>query len=57
VTRVGHGRGADGNGERDLRRRRVVGAALHHGADIGRWRARALPTRRPVVLTVESQNR
>ncbi|WP_017546526.1 MULTISPECIES: hypothetical protein [Nocardiopsis] len=26
------------NGDRDLRRRIVVGGALNHGADIGRWR-------------------
>ncbi|WP_160168075.1 hypothetical protein [Nocardiopsis ganjiahuensis] len=29
------------NGERDMRRRLVVGGALNHGADIGRWRGRA----------------
>ncbi|MBB5491746.1 hypothetical protein [Nocardiopsis metallicus] len=51
--RAGHGRltaastaGATAevdNGERDMRRRLVVGGALNHGADIGRWRTRADP--------------
>ncbi|MFE1169553.1 hypothetical protein [Nocardiopsis sp. NPDC058789] len=31
------------NGDRDLRRRIVVGGALNHGADIGRWRGHTTP--------------
>jgi hypothetical protein len=41
VIRVGGGRVADDSGERDMRRRLVVGGSLNHGADIGRWRGRA----------------
>ncbi|NYH50893.1 hypothetical protein HNR06_000482 [Nocardiopsis arvandica] len=41
MTGMGHGLGTAENGERELRRRGVVGAALHHGADTGRWRGHA----------------
>lgn len=43
VGRDAHGRltAVKDNGERDLRRRLVMGGALNHGADIGRWRVRA----------------
>ncbi|SIO86326.1 hypothetical protein [Nocardiopsis sp. JB363] len=43
MGRDAHGRltAEKDNGERDLRRRLVMGGALNHGADIGRWRGRA----------------
>ncbi|WDZ89294.1 hypothetical protein [Nocardiopsis sp. HUAS JQ3] len=37
------GLGTGHRGDAEPRRRRAVGAALHHGADIGRWRAHAAP--------------
>ncbi|WP_157091076.1 hypothetical protein [Nocardiopsis listeri] len=43
MGRDAHGRltAVKDNGERDLRRRSVMGGALDHGADTGRWRGRA----------------
>ncbi|WP_159942179.1 MULTISPECIES: hypothetical protein [unclassified Nocardiopsis] len=40
---MGQGTRGTDDGERELRRRRVVGAALNHGADTGRWRRHARP--------------
>ncbi|MEE2040388.1 hypothetical protein Q8791_24515 [Nocardiopsis sp. CT-R113] len=39
---MGDGDRVDDDGERDMRRRLVVGGSLNHGADIGRWRGHAL---------------
>ncbi|MFD3688752.1 hypothetical protein ACFWTE_28495 [Nocardiopsis sp. NPDC058631] len=41
MSGVGDGHRVDGNGERDMRRRLVMGGSLNHGADIGRWRGHA----------------